>query len=72
MEDRYKKLVEFNVRNIDGYNAIVENPKNFPKASGKSLDPMPYVIIVVDELAAIRSEVTEFDEGMLHVAQRGR
>ncbi len=73
MEDRYKKLVEFNVRNIDGYNAIVENPKNFPKAAGKSLDPMPYVVVIVDELADLMiTAKAEVEESIQRLAQMAR
>jgi S-DNA-T family DNA segregation ATPase FtsK/SpoIIIE len=73
MEDRYKKLVEFNVRNIDGYNAIVENPKNFPKAAGKRIDPMPYVVIVVDELADLMiTAKNEVEESIQRLAQMAR
>src|SRR5699024_5085996 len=41
MEDRYMKFVEAGVRNIEGYNHYVETND----------EKMPFIIIVIDELA---------------------
>ena len=38
MENRYKKMTTFGVRNIDGYNS-------------KTKDIMPYIIVIVDEMS---------------------
>jgi len=42
MERRYKMMAESRTKNIDNYNQ---------KAKKKGLDPMPFIVIVIDELA---------------------
>ena len=56
MEDRYKLFARLGVRNIDIYNEKVEKDKgkNVSDAEGGKEDalfPMPYIIIIIDELA---------------------
>jgi len=45
MDDRYKMLVKVGARNIDIYN---EKLKNY---EGEELEKMPYLIVIIDELA---------------------
>lgn len=42
MERRYKMMAESRTKNIDNYNE---------KAKKKGLDPMPFIVVVIDELA---------------------
>jgi S-DNA-T family DNA segregation ATPase FtsK/SpoIIIE len=73
MEDRYKKLVEFNVRNIDGYNEIVSNPEKQAKHRGKNMDHMPHMVIIVDELADLMVVAkAEVEESIQRLAQMSR
>ncbi len=73
MEERYKTLVEFGVRNIDGYNRIAENPEGNKKAIGRSLKPMPYMVIIVDELADLMVVAkAEVEESIQRLAQMAR
>jgi S-DNA-T family DNA segregation ATPase FtsK/SpoIIIE len=59
MERRYKLLASFRVRNLDQYNKkvrkMMEQPRSlFPEAEDageEELRPLPYIIIVIDELA---------------------
>ncbi|MBI3008078.1 MAG: DNA translocase FtsK [Candidatus Omnitrophica bacterium] len=56
MEDRYKLFARLGVRNIDIYNEKVEKDKGkkASDAEGEKEDalfPMPYIIIIIDELA---------------------
>jgi len=44
MEKRFKIFAEVGVRNLDGYNEYVRNMNN-------DTEPLPYIIIVIDELA---------------------
>jgi S-DNA-T family DNA segregation ATPase FtsK/SpoIIIE len=49
MDGRYRKLAQMRVHNIDAYNRSNKVPK-----------PMPYIVIVVDELAECQ-KATETD-----------
>jgi DNA segregation ATPase FtsK/SpoIIIE, S-DNA-T family len=53
MEERYKTLAKLSVRNIDGYNVEVARRnlvKDFDEA-GEPWKPLPYIVIIIDELA---------------------
>lgn len=73
MDDRYKKLAAVGVRNIDGYNAIVQSDTPHPKAVGRQLSYMPHIVIVIDELADLmliaRNEV---EDNIIRLAQMSR
>jgi S-DNA-T family DNA segregation ATPase FtsK/SpoIIIE len=84
MEDRYRRLALLSVRNLEGFNAkILEaggsidlgdrtpNPRWPDRPS--SLEVLPYVVVVIDELADLmmvaRSEV---EESIARIAQKAR
>lgn len=48
MEIRYKQLEQVGARKLDQYNALVAEAKD-PRTEG--LEPLPYIVIVIDELA---------------------
>jgi DNA segregation ATPase FtsK/SpoIIIE, S-DNA-T family len=61
MERRYKVFSEAGAKNIEAYN----------NASG--FQSLPYVVIVIDELAEIMMfSPTEVEENICHIAQKGR
>jgi len=63
MERRYKTFAEAGVRNIDSYN------RNFPKEEGV----LPYIIVVIDELADLMMVVPmEVEEAITRLAQLSR
>jgi S-DNA-T family DNA segregation ATPase FtsK/SpoIIIE len=73
MEERYRLLVEFNVRNIDGYNAIAEHPERNLKLRGKKVEPMPHMVVVVDELADLMiTSKADVEESIQRLAQMAR
>ncbi|CAN5471153.1 hypothetical protein BH09SUM1_BH09SUM1_28320 [soil metagenome] len=73
MEERYKKLVDFSVRNIDGYNEIASNPEKQAKHRGKNMDIMPHMVIIVDELADLMVVAkAEVEESIQRLAQMSR
>jgi DNA segregation ATPase FtsK/SpoIIIE-like protein len=73
MEERYKQLVALGVRNIDGYNRIAANPEGHAKARGRRLKPMPYMVIVVDELADLMLvSKADVEESIQRLAQMAR
>ncbi len=58
MEDRYEKMAECGARNINDYNArTLQQVSSYAKATEdrqgerKEIDPMPYIVVVIDELA---------------------
>ena len=84
MEDRYKRLAMLSVRNLEGFNAkLIEaggsidlsdrtpNPR-WPDRPAL-LEPLPYVVVVIDELADLmmvcRSEV---EDSIARIAQKAR
>lgn len=74
MERRYRQLATLHVRNIGAYNQVVADALDNGKAlKDKSAEPMPYIVLVVDELADLmlvaRSEV---EEGIQRLAQMSR
>ncbi len=76
MERRFEALSESGVRNIDEYNKKVR--KNFKKKSssmdGESEeDIMPYIVLIVDELADLMaSKSREMEAGIVKLAQKSR
>lgn len=73
MENRYKRLVAFNVRNIDGYNDIVLSPEKQLRHKGKKLDYMAHIVIVVDEFADLMVVAKgEVEESIQRLAQMAR
>ena len=49
MEERYRQLARVGVRSIDQYNDLVEKaPDQFEE---EILEPLPYIVVIVDELA---------------------
>lgn len=73
METRYKQLSELNVRNIDGYNAIVNDRQPNKKAVGRDLKYMPHIVVVIDELADLMMVAkNEVEEYIIRLAQMAR
>ena len=50
MDRRYDLFEEFGTKNISGYNALVEE-KNKKLPDDEKLAKMPYIVVIVDELA---------------------
>src|SRR5688572_16617102 len=75
MEERYKTLAAFGVRNIDQYNRnvrqIIEN-KEVPEG-GEPPRPLPFILVVVDELADLMMVAgNEVEESICRLAQMAR
>ena len=66
MEKRFKKFAEVGVRNLDGYNEYVVNINN-------GTDPLPYIVIIIDELADLMlSSPAKAEESLCRLAQMTR
>jgi len=66
MEKRFKIFAEAGVRNLDGYNEYVRNIND-------ATEPLPYIIIVIDELADLMlSSPAKAEESLCRLAQMTR
>jgi len=66
MEKRFKIFAEAGVRNLEGYNEYVRNINN-------DTEPLPYIIIVIDELADLMlSSPVKAEESLCRLAQMTR
>jgi DNA segregation ATPase FtsK/SpoIIIE, S-DNA-T family len=88
MEDRFQRLSDFGqmrngeqfVRNAEQYNAAIQDPKavaefraQHPEDPDLKLQPMPLIVIVIDELADLMmTSPKEVEEGIVRLAQKAR
>jgi S-DNA-T family DNA segregation ATPase FtsK/SpoIIIE len=75
MEERLKKLAEHGVRNIEQYNKIFapESTLNLFDTNGEPEQPLPYIVIVIDELADLMMvEPQGVEESITRLAQMAR
>ena len=74
MEERLKKLAERGVRNIEQYNAsLAEESANLFDENGESPRPLPYIVIIIDELADLMMvEPQGVEESITRLAQMAR
>lgn len=75
MEQRYKDLAGWGVRNIDGYNTEIMR-RNLVKdydEKGEPYKPLPYLVIIIDELADLMmTSGREVEEYITRLAQMAR
>ncbi len=76
MEERYKTLAAFGVRNIDQYNrnvrAMIE-AKEDARRRRPAKRPLPFIVVVVDELADLMMVAgNEVEESICRLAQMAR
>ena len=75
MERRYKHLAGWGVRNIDGYNAEVKkrNAAGQFDEEGEAAKPLPYIVIIIDELADLMmASGKEVESSITRLAQMAR
>jgi S-DNA-T family DNA segregation ATPase FtsK/SpoIIIE len=75
MEQRYKQLATWGVRNIDGYNAEVERRNNVLDFDEEGLPwkTLPYIVIIIDELADLMMTCgADVEEAITRLAQMAR
>jgi DNA segregation ATPase FtsK/SpoIIIE, S-DNA-T family len=74
MEKRYDKLAKSGVRNIVDYNKKVSDPKKRPPDTEKiKHHPIPYLIVIIDELADLMITAgKEVEEPIARLAQLAR
>ncbi|MBK8230565.1 MAG: DNA translocase FtsK [Candidatus Eisenbacteria bacterium] len=68
MERRYRRMAAYGVRNIDGYRTKMATAK-----AEDGMDPMPYIVVIVDELADLMMTIGNEVEGPIaRLAQMAR
>jgi DNA segregation ATPase FtsK/SpoIIIE, S-DNA-T family len=76
MERRLKLLASRSVRNIEQYNRTFDKPQSlslFENADGEEHKPLPYLVIVIDELADLMMVDTNgVEESITRLAQMAR
>ena len=82
MERRYRLLAEVRVRSIDFYNRCIESPEERQKISLSSLEdeavledlePLPYYVVVIDELADLMMvAAADVETSIARLAQMAR
>ena len=75
MEERYKHLATFGVRNIEQYNRNVRHMLEEPGAAENPESPktLPFIVVVVDELADLMMVAgNEVEESICRLAQMAR
>ena len=83
MEKRYRLMASLGVRNLSGYNHKIEearragepltNPFSLTPESPEQLDPMPMIVVIIDELADLMMVVgKKVEELIARLAQKAR
>lgn len=70
MERRYELFAGFGVRNMNGYNDMV---KKHNQSTGENKSSLPYVVVIVDELADLMMVASnEVEDAIIRLAQMAR
>lgn len=76
MENRYKLLAAVGVRNIEQYNALMRRPRSldlFPEEGEEEKKPLPFIVIVIDELADLMMVASkDVEDSIMRLAQMAR
>jgi len=73
MERRLKLLAEKGVRNIDQYNKLYDETPSLFGADGTEEGPIPYIVIIIDELADLMMlDSGNVEESVTRLAQMAR
>jgi S-DNA-T family DNA segregation ATPase FtsK/SpoIIIE len=75
MENRYKLLASFGVRNIEQYNAEVDaiSKRGSDSNDDEEAKPLPYIVVIIDELADLMMvSARDVEESITRLAQMAR
>jgi DNA segregation ATPase FtsK/SpoIIIE, S-DNA-T family len=72
MDNRYSIFDEVGVKNIAGYNLYIKN-KNKRLSEGEKIKIMPYIVVIIDELADLMVVAAkEVEESIIRITQLAR
>ncbi len=70
MERRYEMFAAGGVRDIGRYNEMIDN---FPQGEGSSGEKIPYIVIIIDELADLMMvSPVDVEDAIIRLAQKAR
>lgn len=73
MERRYELFASLGVRNLDGYNRMVEKENQGHADPNEQQPTMPLILVIVDELADLMMTVSkDVEDAIVRIAQMGR
>lgn len=73
MERRYELFAALGVRNLDGYNRMVEKENQSHVDLNEQQPTMPLILVIVDELADLMMTVSkDVEDAIVRIAQMGR
>ena len=72
MENRYDEFERTGTKNIAGYNSLVES-KNNDNHPGEKMKKMPYIVVIIDELADLMLVAAkEVEDSIMRITQMAR
>ena len=73
MERRYETFSETKTKNIESYNAYIDKWNEDHKADGITKAHLPYIVIIIDELADLMMVAAkEVEDSILRITQKAR
>ncbi len=73
MNERYKKFAEYNVRDINGYNMLIDEASQQEVEGEEKPKKMPQLVIIIDELADLMMAApSEVETAIIRLAQMAR
>ena len=73
MERRYETFSETKTKNIESYNAYIDKWNEDHKADGVTKAHLPYIVIIIDELADLMMVAAkEVEDSILRITQKAR
>ncbi|WP_405144781.1 FtsK/SpoIIIE domain-containing protein [Sphaerisporangium sp. NBC_01403] len=69
---RERLLLAAGAKDIDDYHELRDRPRENGSPAGGLLAPLPRLLLIIDEFAAMVAELPDFMDGLVDIARRGR